>query len=136
MTAVIYRRSTIVAKAGPKSIINLMVAVLGYLFNRFFYRLGEFLRHWYRGGFFFFFHKLIELLEWLDRYFALKITLRYLFQPLYQNYTFVGYVLGFIFRGTRIAVAGVIYGLIVLMVLVLYLVWALIPLGIIYKIVL
>lgn len=122
------------AKAGPKSIINLMVSVLGYLFNRFFYRLGEFLRHWYRDGFFFFFHKLIGFLEYLDRYFALKITLRYLFQPLYQNYTFVGYILGFIFRGVRIAVAGVIYGLVVLAALVLYLLWAAIPIWILVKI--
>lgn len=111
-----------------------MASVLVYLSNRFFYRLGEFLRHWYWGGFFFFFHKLIELLERLDRYLALKITLRYLFQPLYQNYTFVGYVLGFIFRGTRIAVAGVIYGLVVLMFLVLYSAWAFILIFVIYKI--
>lgn len=111
-----------------------MASILVYLGNRFFYRLGEFLRHWYRDGFFFFFHKLIGLLEWLDSYFALKITLRYLFQPLYQNYTFVGYVLGFIFRGTRIAVAGIIYGIVILMGLILYLVWALVPIWILVKI--
>ena len=63
-----------------------------YLGNRFFYRLGEFLRHWYKDGFFVFFRWLVNLLERMDRYFAARITLRYLFQPLYQNYTFVGYV--------------------------------------------
>jgi hypothetical protein len=111
-----------------------MVSVLGYLFNRFFYRLGEFLHHWYRGGFFFFFHRLVNLLERLDRFFALKINLRYLFKPLYQQYTFLGYVFGFIFRGIRIAIAGFIYGLVVLMFLVLYSAWALIPIFILIKI--
>ena len=91
-----------------------MVAVAVYLVNSFFYRLADFFRHWYAGGFFFFSHQLINFLERLDRFFALKINLRHLFRPLYQQYTFIGYVLGFIFRGIRIIVAGFIYGLVIL----------------------
>lgn len=112
-----------------------MTSILVYLGNRFFYRFREFLRHWYKDGFFFFSRRLINFLERLDRYFALKVTLRYLFQPLYQNYTFIGYVLGFIFRGIRVGLAGFIYFLIILVWLVFYLFWAFIPLGIIYKII-
>ncbi|MDP3052339.1 MAG: hypothetical protein Q8N22_00025 [bacterium] len=112
-----------------------MVSALVYFGNRFVYRIGEFLRHWYKDGFFFFFRRLINFLERLDRYFALRVTFRYLFQPLYQNYTFVGYVLGFIFRGVRLAAGGFIYLLIILAWFGLYLTWAAIPLGIIYKII-
>ncbi len=112
-----------------------MISGLIYLVNRFFYRIGEFFRHWYKDGFFFFFRGLINFLEQLDRYFALRVTFRYLFQPLYQNYTFIGYVLGFIFRSIRVSIAGLVYLLVILIWLVFYLFWAFIPLGIIYKII-
>lgn len=112
-----------------------MVSALVYLGSRFFYRLGEFARHWYKDGFFVFFRRLIDFLERLDHYFAARITIRYLFQPLYQNYTFIGYFLGFIFRGVRVGLAGLVYLLIILAWLGLYLFWALIPLGLIYKII-
>ncbi len=112
-----------------------MASALVYLGNRFFYRLGEFVRHWYKDGFFFFSRRLIDFLERLDRYFALRITLRHIFTPLYQNYTFIGYVLGFIFRGVKLGIAGFIYFLIILVWLGFYLFWAFIPLGVIYKII-
>jgi len=112
-----------------------MISGLIYLGNRFFYRIGEFFRHWYKDGFSFFSRRLINFLEQLDRYFALKVTLHYLFQPLYQNYTFVGYVLGFFFRGIRLGIASFVYFLVILIWLVFYLFWAFIPLGIIYKII-
>lgn len=112
-----------------------MVSVLVYLGNRFFYRFREFLRHWYKDGFFFFSRRLIDFLERLDRYFALRITFRHLFKPLYQNYTFIGYFLGFLFRSARLIAAGLIYGLLILIGLAFYLFWAFIPLGIIYKII-
>jgi len=112
-----------------------MLSALIYLVSRFFYRIAEFLRHWYQDGFFFFSRRLVDFLERLDRYFAFKITLRFLFQPLFQNYTFVGYILGFIFRGFRLLVAGFVYLLTILAWLVVYLLWAFIPLGIIYKII-
>lgn len=111
-----------------------MVSVLVYLGNRFFYRLAEFLRHWYKDGFFCLSRRVINLLERLDRYFALKVTLRHLFQPLYQNYTLVGYTLGFLFRGARTTTASLIYVLVILIGLASYLIWALIPFWIIYKI--
>ncbi len=111
-----------------------MASALVYLGNRFFYRIGEFVRHWYKDGFYFFFRRLIDLLERLDRYFALRVTFRYLFQPLYQNYTFVGYVLGFIFRGVRLAAGGFVYLCVILVWAGLYLGWAAIPIFIIVKI--
>ncbi|OGG42876.1 hypothetical protein A3G50_00590 [Candidatus Jorgensenbacteria bacterium RIFCSPLOWO2_12_FULL_42_11] len=112
-----------------------MASALVYFGNRFIYRIGEFIRHWYKDGFFFFFRRLVDFLERLDRYFALRVTFHYLFQPLYQNYTFVGYVLGFIFRSIRVGIAGFVYFWVILSWMGLYLLWAFIPLGIIYKII-
>lgn len=111
-----------------------MVSVLVYLGNRFLYRLVEFLRHWYRDGFLFFSHRIINFLEKLDRSFALSVTRRHLFKPLYQNYTFIGYFLGFLFRSIRLTAAGLIYALIILIGLAFYLFWAFIPIFILIKI--
>jgi len=107
---------------------------LFYLIERFFYRLAEFFRHWYYDGFLFFSRWLINVLEKLDRSLAFKVSLHYLFKPLYQNYTFIGYVLGFLFRSARLIVAGLIYGLIILIGLAFYLFWAFIPVFILVKI--
>lgn len=112
-----------------------MVSVLAYLGSRFFYRLFDFLRHWYKNGLFFFFRRIINLLEKLDRYFALKVTFRHFLKPLYQNHTFIGYLLGFIFRGIRLVVASLVYFLIILTGLALYLAWASIPVFVLSKLI-
>ncbi|MBI2024979.1 MAG: hypothetical protein HYT03_02765 [Candidatus Harrisonbacteria bacterium] len=98
-----------------------------YLIIRFFYRVFEFIRHWYVDGFFAVVHKTLTALERLDRSFALKITLRNLFKPLYQDYNFLGYLLGFIFRTGRILIGGAIYLFIVLTGAAIYLAWAAAP---------
>lgn len=106
---------------------------LVYLVQRFFYRIYEFLRHWYIGGLSAVFHQTLSLLELLDRKFALKITVRYLFRPLYQDYTILGYILGFIFRSIRVIAASFLYFLIILLASAVYLVWAAIIPYLIFK---
>jgi hypothetical protein len=63
----------------------------------------------------------------LDRTFAWKITFQNLFQPLYKDYTIVGYVLGFTFRLARLFVASLVYGGVFVVALGAYLVWVLLP---------
>lgn len=111
-----------------------MISALGYLVNRFFARLIDFFNHWYKDGFIIFSREFINFLENLDRYFAFRVTLRYLFKPLYQNYNFIGYILGFIFRGTKLLAASFVYLLVILTGLAFYLIWVSIPIVIIYKI--
>jgi|GEM_PF-199350 len=105
-----------------------------YLIQRFFYRIYEFMRHWYIGGFLKVVHRTLSFLEILDRRLALKITLRYLFRPLYQDYTVLGYILGFIFRSARVAIAGFVYLIVILIALAVYLAWAAFPAYLVYKI--
>ncbi|TSC81657.1 MAG: Uncharacterized protein G01um101419_777 [Parcubacteria group bacterium Gr01-1014_19] len=104
-----------------------------YLLNQLFYRIYSFLIHWYWGGFQFFSGKTLRILERLDRSLALKVSLRYWLKPLYQDYSFLGHVLGFIFRTGRILAAILIYSVICLAVFILYAFWAMFPFYIIYK---
>lgn len=106
---------------------------LVYLLQRFFYRIYEFLRHWYVGSFLAVTHKTLNILEALDRRLALRITLRYLFRPLYQDYTVLGYILGFIFRSGRLILGSIIYLSIFIIAAAIYLAWAVAPFYIIYK---
>lgn len=105
-----------------------------YLFNRFFYRIFEFLEHWYIGSFKVYSHFFISFLEKLDRIFAFKITLRNILQPLYSDRSFIGYVLGFFFRGWRLIIGGILYLIIIVLAIFIYLAWLLVPIYIIYKI--
>ena len=104
-----------------------------YLIQRFFYRIFEFLRHWYVGGFLAAVHQTLNVLERLDRVLALKITLRYIFKPLYQDYSPLGYFLGFIFRGGRLLIGGLVYLVVILIATVLYIGWAAVPIFIVYQ---
>jgi hypothetical protein len=100
---------------------------LVYLVQRFFYRLFDFFHHWYVDGSRAFGHAFITALAEVDKVVAIKITLRYLFQPLYKDYTVIGRILGIIFRTIRILVGAVIYLILVAAFLVAYLIWILIP---------
>lgn len=106
-----------------------------YLFNRFLYRLKEFFRHWYIKSFFIYSHFIVSLLEKIDRVFAFKITLRYLFRPLYGDYSVLGYILGFIFRSGRLVLGGLVHLLIIIMAAILYFIWLATPVYIIYRII-
>ncbi len=105
-----------------------------YLFNRFIFRLREFLRHWYINSFFVYSQFIISFLEKIDRFFAFKITWRYLFQPLYQDRNVLGYILGFIFRLQRLLAGGAVYLIIIGTAAGLYLVWLAFPVFVIYRI--
>lgn len=103
-----------------------------YLANRFLYRLFRFFYDWYAGSAVFAWRAFRGFLLSFDDVLAVRVMLLNLFQPLYQDYTSLGYVLGFIFRVLRIALGVVIYPVFLLIALTLYLLWASIPLYIIY----
>lgn len=100
---------------------------LAYLVRRFFYRFFDFFHHWYVDGSRAFGHTFMDTLAEIDRVMALKITLRYFFQPLYKDYTVMGRILGVIFRTGRILVGAVVYLIIIVAFLIAYLVWISVP---------
>jgi hypothetical protein len=100
---------------------------LVYLVHRFFYRLFDFFHHWYIDGSRHFAHVFISFLERLDEIFAVKITLRYFFQPLYKDYSIMGRILGIIFRSFRVLIGTAVYILVSFVFLVIYLGWLAVP---------
>ncbi len=106
---------------------------LVYLVSRFFYRIREFILDWYLGSFRQIGRLTINFLESLDQFLAWKITLKNLFEPLYQDHTILGHTLGFIFRSVRIFLASVIYAAVIALAILIFLIWAAIPPYLIYR---
>lgn len=112
-----------------------MDTFLIFLLNRFIFRISEFIKRWYLDSARIYVHQVISMLENLDKTFALKITWRHFGEPLYQDRTIIGYVLGFIFRSFRIFTGAIIYGFLIILAALIFIVWALVPFYIILKIV-
>ena len=103
-----------------------------YLLHQSYSRIIGFFRHWYVDGLSFIAHQTINALMPLERFFAWRITLKNIFQPLYQDHSIVGHTLGFVFRFIRLAIASVIYALFILVAVVIAFIWAIIPISIIW----
>jgi len=104
-----------------------------YLIERFFRQIAWFIRDWYIDGFFFMNRQALAVLAGLDKIFAVKINLKNLFQPLYQDHSIIGHLLGLIFRLFRLGLGLVFYAALFSAALAIYLVWALVPVILIYK---
>ncbi len=107
---------------------------LVYLIRRFFFRVVEFLRHWYVKSFRIYSNFILDELQKMDRTLAWRVNVRYLFQPLYKDYSIIGYVLGFIFRIGRLLGISIIYLVVFLFVIVAYVIWLMIPIAIVLRI--
>lgn len=112
-----------------------MVQAASYLIQEFFYRIMEFFVHWYGNSFFILGERAVNMLEILDRRLALKVTLRHFKEPLYQDYSVLGYVLGFVFRSVRIILSSMLYAGIVILFAGIYAAWVSIPPYIIWQII-
>ena len=86
-----------------------------------------FLRHWFIDGSRAIFHQAISFIRFLDTFFAIPITTRYLFTPLYQDYSLVGYILGPLVRICFLIIGLIIYGLILSLALFITFFWLSIP---------
>lgn len=104
-----------------------MIQAVVYLIQRFLYRIWQFIAHWYVGGYFAIGGRFLNMLEYLDQTIALRITLHYFWQPLYRDYSFIGYMIGIPARTVRTLVGFVAYGAVIAVGLGAYLAWAAIP---------
>lgn len=103
-----------------------------YLVQRLAYRIIDFFHHWYLDGSRAIANKFIVTLEAIDQTFAVKITARHFFEPLYKDYSVIGRIMGVIFRTGRIFIGGVVYLLIAAAFAVFYVVWIALPLGLLW----
>lgn len=97
-----------------------------YLAARSVYRVGEFFRHWYVKSVRIYSNFVMDTLQALDRRFAWKVTARFLFHPLYGDYTVIGYIFGFVFRVLRLAAASLVYAVVFVLAILCYLLWIII----------
>lgn len=104
---------------------------LVYIVHRFFYRIGDFFHHWYFRASRTIAHAIISFFERLDETFAIRITLQHFFEPLYKDYSVLGRLLGVIFRTGRVLIGGTIYLFLALLFAFFYLLWLLVPPGLI-----
>jgi len=104
-----------------------------FIIQSFFLRLFLFFKHWYSDGFFFFIRKTIFILAFFDSFFAVKITTLNLFQPLFQDYTLLGRLIGFPFRIILLFFGLLLYIIIISLAVILFLLWSILPLLIILK---
>ena len=95
-------------------------------------RLIGFLYDWYVGAFKVLTHTVLNVFERLDRTLALRVTFRYMFRPLYQDRSVIGYVLGFFFRLIRTVLGSLLYLALFIVFLMAYIVWAATPIILIY----
>ena len=100
---------------------------LSYLTRRLWYRIAIFFHHWYVDGSYFFARHSLHLFLNLERTIAFRITAAHLFEPLYQDYSIVGQIIGPIFRLVRLIFGGIIYIILGLIALSLYIAWLAIP---------
>ena len=105
-----------------------------YIVNHLVRRAGDFFRHWYIDGFLKAINWTLNILEALDRRFAIQITAKNWMQPLYQDYSIIGYIWGFVFRTFRIFAGLLVYGIFLAAAILLFAGWAALPAVMLYKI--
>lgn len=110
-----------------------MGAALLYLVRHTGFHIVEFFRHWYVHSARMYWNKVIDGLGEIDYTLAWRLTLRNLFQPLYGDFSPIGYVLGFVFRIGRLAVGTAVYAVILTLAAVVYALWLMIPPALLFK---
>jgi len=108
---------------------------LFYILERFAFRIYYFLYHWYVRGFRKASNWTINYLAKLDYKLAFRVNLKNIFQPLYQDYSLMSYILGFLLRSFRIILALIIYSFAIVFASGLFLAWASLPIYAVYQIV-
>ncbi len=104
-----------------------------YITGRFFYRIADFLRHWYVKSAYMYYDFVINALRTMDRTLAWGITARNIFEPLFGDYSVVGHIIGFLFRFVRLVGATIVYAVVFAIAIAAYLVWLAIPVFLVYK---
>jgi hypothetical protein len=103
-----------------------------YLAWRLLYRFLDFFHHWYIEGSRAFGRRFMATLTAADQSFAVVITLRHFFEPLYKDYSIVGRIMGIVFRSVRVLIGSVCYFFLALAFAIAYVTWLAIPAIIIF----
>jgi len=100
---------------------------LSYLVQLGLMRITGFFRHWYADGSRAFLRRYRAVSGSLEDAVASRAMLHLLFRPLYGDYSFVGRLIGPVFRLGRLFMGGLAHGALALMFCIAWLAWLLIP---------
>jgi hypothetical protein len=103
-----------------------------YLARRFIYRFLDFFHHWYVDGSRVIGRRFMATLTAADQSFAVAITLRHFFEPLYKDYSIIGRIMGIVFRSVRVVIGGIFYLILAAVFALVYIIWVAIPAIIIF----
>lgn len=100
---------------------------ISYLAQSLLFNGGLFFKHWYVDGLHWIYGTAFAIARRIERMTSLRVQLHFLFTPLYQERNIIGYVLGFIIRGSMVVIGGGMIGIVAVIGLVVYGAWAIIP---------
>jgi hypothetical protein len=103
-----------------------------YLSRRLLYRFLDFFHHWYVDGSRAFARRFMTTIRSADDSFAVAITLKHFFEPLYKDYSIVGRIMGIFFRTLRVIFGGIFYLILAAFFAIAYVAWVAIPAVILY----
>jgi hypothetical protein len=106
-----------------------------YILQQFFLRIYDFFYHWYVEGVLFLWRRFRFISGSMEQSFAIRVTAKHLFEPLYKDYSIIGHILGPIFRIGRVVIGSFFYLVMAVVFFVLIVVWVSIPLFIIVNII-
>ncbi len=95
--------------------------------------LKNFVWRWYVKGSLDFWAEIISFFARLDRFLGVGINVRLLFKPLFSDYSFIGKLIGPMFRLTRVVAGGLVYIVICVFAGAVWLVWCAIPVFLIVR---
>jgi len=98
-----------------------------YIVVRFVYRVFDFFHHWYVDGTRAFLRFAMRALQNLNRTFAIFVTLKHFFEPLYKDYSIPGRVWGVVFRAGRVFLGVFFTACFGTIFILAYALWALLP---------
>lgn len=106
-----------------------------YLGKRILFYLKSFVFTYYSGGTDFFWRFYLNLFESVEEKFGFLINIRYFFVPIWQEYSFAGYLVSIPIRTIKIIVGFLIVLLISFLWGMLYLIWCIFPVYLLWKII-
>ncbi|MFZ5392029.1 MAG: hypothetical protein ACOZAR_02430 [Patescibacteria group bacterium] len=77
----------------------------------------------------------LDIFSTISQSFAISIMAKHIFEPLYQDYTYAGRVIGFFIRSGRIILGLIVEFIFLLIIGLIMILWVLLPLIIIGKII-
>ncbi len=109
--------------------------VLVYIFRQAAFGLLSFFEHWYVRGFRVWWNFVAHSISQFDRSYGWRVTGAHLFEPLYKDFSAVGYLLGVPFRIGRFFAGLLFYVLFLFVSATIFLVWLCVPAYLIMRII-